>query len=325
MTFVNRNNDQMNNKLAALDIGTNSFHLIVVSVSPAGEFKIIDRERIVIRLSEGKVGDNKVISPNKIEEAISVLEKLKGIAGSHNATLNATATSAVRESSNKNEFLEKVFARTGIQIKIISGLEEARLIHLGIQNAIPIFEKESLSIDIGGGSTELIIGKKGEILYSASLKLGAVRLSQMFFPTYILTDEKIDEARKLVKEFIAPVVTKIKDREIETVVGSSGTILNIGMMIKAMEDGGEEKNPNLNNFEFTLEDFQKIEKLVLSKKTPEERKNIAGLEERRVDVIPAGVIILSTIFKKLGIKKIRISEYALKEGIIFDLVDKLGI
>ena len=93
------------------------------------------------------------------------------------------------------------------------------------------------------------------------------------------------------------------------------------MMIQAMEDGEEEKNPNLNNFEFTLEDFQKIEKLVLSKKTPEERKSIAGLEERRVDVIPAGVIILSTIFKKLGINKIRISEYALKEGIIIDLMN----
>jgi len=313
----------MNKKLAALDIGTNSFHLIVVSVSPSGNIEIIDREREVIRLSEGNNGDDKTITPNSIERAISIIERVKKIAESHGATLKATATSAVRESSNKNEFIETVFERTGVQIVVISGDEESRLIHLGIQKALPIFDMESLSIDIGGGSTELIVGRKGEILYSNSLKLGAVRLTQKFFPDYILTDEKIEEAKKWVEGVISPIVKIIKERNIEIVVGSSGTILNIGMMIRALQKGNEDDNPNLNNFEFSVEDLQKIENMVLSKKSPEERKNIAGLEERRVDIIPAGVIILSTIFKKLEVKKIRISEYALKEGMIFDIIDKL--
>ena len=313
----------MNKKLAALDIGTNSFHLIVVSVSPSGNIEIIDREREVIRLSEGNNGDDKTITPNSIERAISIIERVKKIAESHGATLKATATSAVRESSNKNEFIETVFERTGVQIEVISGDEESRLIYLGIQKALPIFDVESLSIDIGGGSTELIVGKKGKILFSKSLKLGAVRLSQLFIPDYILTDEKIEEAKKWVEGEISSIVKIIKERNIEIVVGSSGTILNIGMMIRALQKGTEEDNSNLNNFEFSVEDLQKIENMVLSKKSPEERKNIAGLEERRVDIIPAGVIILSTIFKKLEVKKIRISEYALKEGMIFDIIDKL--
>ncbi len=315
----------MNKKLAALDIGTNSFHLIVVSVSPTGNFEIIDREKEVIRLSEGNIGDIKVIAPNSIERAISAINRFNKIAESHGATLRATATSAVRESSNKNEFLETVYEKTGVHIEVISGEEEARLIHLGVQKAVPIFNLESLSIDIGGGSTEFIVGKKGEIQYSNSLKLGAVRLSQMFFPNYILTDEKIGKARKLVEEVVAPVVSKIKNRNIETVVGSSGTILNIGMMIKALRDGEKGEYPNLNNFEFSADDLQEIESMVLSKKTQEERKSIAGLEERRIDIIPAGVIILSTIFKVLDIKKLIISEYALKEGIILDSINKLPV
>jgi len=313
----------MNKKLAALDIGTNSFHLIVVSVSPTGEFKIIDREREVIRLSEGNIGENKSISPNSIEKAISIINKFNKIAESHGAPLRAIATSVVRESSNKNEFIERVHETTGVKIEVISGYEEARLIHLGILKAVPVFNIESLSIDIGGGSTEFIVGKNGEIQYSTSLKLGAVRLSQMFFPNYILTDEKIEEVRKWTEEVIAPIVSKIKNRNIETVVGSSGTILNIGMMIKALRDGGKGENQILNNFEFSVDDLQEIEKMVLSKKTPEERKSIAGLEERRIDIIPAGVIILSTILKKLKVEKIIISEYALKEGMIFDIIDKL--
>ena len=310
-------------KLAALDIGTNSFHLIVVSVSPTGNFEIIDREREVIRLSEGYIGERKIISSNSIERSISIINKFRKIANSHEAPLRAVATSALRESANKNEFLQTVFKRTGVKVEVISGHEEARLIHLGIQKAVPIFNMESLSIDIGGGSTEFIVGKKGEIQYTNSLKLGAVRLSQMFFPNYILTDAKIEEAREWTEKVIAAIVTKIKNINIETVVGSSGTILNIGMMIRAIQNRGKETNSNLNNYEFSVDNLQEIETMVLNKKTPEERKSIVGLEERRVDIIPAGVIILSTILKKLEIKKIIISEYGLKEGIILDSLKKL--
>ncbi len=315
----------MNKKLAALDIGTNSFHLIVVSVSSTGNFEIIDREKEVIRLSEGNIGDIKEITVDSTNRAISAINRFNKIAESHGASLRATATSAVRESLNKNEFLEDIFNSTGVQIEVISGLEEARLIHLGILKAVPVFDLESLSIDIGGGSTEFIVGNKGEIKYSNSLKLGAVRLTQRFFPDYILTDEKINEARKWVEGVITPVISNIKSKNIEAIVGSSGTILNIGMMISALQGAEKGENPILNNFEFSVNDLREIETLVLSKKTPKERKSIAGLEEKRIDIIPAGVIIISEILKKLEAKKLIISDYALREGIILDSMDKLGI
>ena len=315
----------MYKKLAALDIGTNSFHLIVVSVLPSGNFEIIDREKEVIRLSEGNIGDIKTIQPQSMERAIEAINRFKKIADSHNAIMRATATSAVREALNKNDFIAAVQKRTGVEIEVISGLEEARLIYLGILKAVPVFNIKSLSVDIGGGSTEFIVGENGKICYSNSLKLGAVRLTQRFFPDYVLTNERIEQAKKWVEGVITPIVSSIKSQNVELFVGSSGTIMNIGMMLQAAKGEGNKENPILNNFEFTADDLFEIEGKILRKKTAETRKTIPGVEEKRVDIIPAGVIIISTIFKLLKIKKMIISDYALREGIILDSMDKYDI
>ncbi|MBU0473810.1 MAG: Ppx/GppA family phosphatase [Bacteroidetes bacterium] len=315
----------MNKKLAALDIGTNSFHLIVVSVLPSGNFEIIDREKEVIRLSEGNIGDIKTVQPQSIERAVEAINRFKKIADSHDAIMRATATSAVREALNKNEFIAAVLKRTGVEIEVISGLEEARLIYLGILKAVPIYNTKSLSIDIGGGSTEFIVGESGKILYSNSLKLGAVRLTQRFFPDYVLSNERIAKARKWVEGVLAPILTPIKNQNVQIFVGSSGTIMNIGMMLQAAKGEGNKENPILNNFEFTADDLFEIEGKILRKKTAETRKTIPGVEEKRVDIIPAGVIIISTIFKLLKIEKMIISDYALREGIILDSMDKFDI
>ena len=118
--------------LAAIDVGTNSFHLIVVRIKEDGNFEIIDREREVIRLGEGSSGDIKLIKPDAEKRAIDALKRFKGIADSHNAHVRAVATSAVRESHNKNDFINNVYKKTGVEIEVISGFEEARLIYLGM-------------------------------------------------------------------------------------------------------------------------------------------------------------------------------------------------
>lgn len=310
--------------LAALDIGTNSFHLIVVSAFPNGKFEIIDREREVIRLSEGNTGDIKIIQPNSIERAVSAIDRFNEISKSHNADMRATATSAAREAGNRDEFRKIILNKTGVNIEIINGLEEARLIFRGIQNAVPIFDKKSLAVDIGGGSTEFILGKSGSINFATSLKLGAVRLTQQFYPNGILSEQTIDAIRQWVEGEITPLLHKMYVSAIDAFVGSSGTILNVGMMILARRNSGN-SNITLNNFEFSVAELFEIENEVLSRKTSEERLTIPGLEEKRADIIPAGVIILSTIFRMFNIKKMIISEYALREGIILDSMDKLGI
>ena len=316
----------MNNnyKLAALDIGTNSFHLIVISATSADNFEIIDRVREVIRLSERSTDKIKNIQAAAIERAVEAINRFKNIAEKHGAILRVTATSAVREASNKDEFVKTIFDKTGIQIEVISGFEEARFIYLGIQKAIPIFDKTCLAIDIGGGSTEFILGKEGEIEFADSIKIGAVRLTQKFFPDHIITDQRVEATRKWVEDEVSKIATNLSQSEIEVYVGSSGTITNAGLMIEAKRKGFVSENLILNNFEFSADELFEIEKEILSKKTLEERIAIPGLEEGRADIIPAGIIIISTISRVLKIKKMIISGYALREGIILDSLDKLG-
>ena len=309
--------------IAAVDVGTNSFHLIVVQTKPDGNFEIIDREREVIRLGEGNIGDIKIILPEAMERAVNALKRFKGIADSHDAPVRAVATSAVRESSNKNELIKKIFDETGVEIEVISGYEEARLIYLGILKSVPVFDKKTLVIDIGGGSTEFLIGENGKTLFSVSLKLGAVRLAQKFFDNYELTQDSIKECRNWVHGEIFNAAESAKRIGFDICVGSSGTIMATGSMIEALIKGRKEENFILNNYEFTKNDFFEVRDEVLKKKTAERRKKIPGLDEKRADIIPAGIIILEEIITQFGLERITISAYALREGIILDSMQKL--
>jgi len=314
--------DMSQQNLAAIDIGTNSFHLIVVRVKEDGNFEIIDREKEVIRLGEGSAGDIKIIKPEAFKRAFDALKRFKGIADSHNAIIRAVATSAVREAHNKNDFMEQVFAKTGINIEIISGIEEARLIYLGVLKAVPVFDKKILAIDIGGGSTEFLIGKKGEPVFSVSMKIGAVRLTQKFFPDFQVNKDRINDCSDWIEGELYQPANTIKKKKFQVCVGSSGTIMSAGLMISALKNNSSSGNGILNNFVFTKEELYEIEKEVLSRKTVEKRKKIPGIDDKRAEIIPAGIIILSTIFKLFELDKITISGYALREGIIIDILQK---
>ncbi len=308
--------------LAAIDVGTNSFHLIVVKINEGGNFEIIDREKEVIRLSEGSSGDIKFINPEAMTRAITALKRFKGIADSHNSEIRAVATSAVRESHNKNEFISKVFNETKIEIEVISGYEEARLIYLGILKAVPIYNKKALVFDIGGGSTQFVVGNKCKIIQSATLKNGAVRLAQKFFPDYEITNQRHKDCRKWVEGEIFHAAELMKKEGFSMCAGSSGTIMSAGLMIQAIRKDAASNQTILNNFEFTKDELKVIEKEILTRKSVEKRKKIPGLDEKRADIIPAGIIILSTIFDLFELDKMTISGYALREGIIIDTLQK---
>lgn len=311
----------MGRKLAAIDIGTNSFHLVVVEITNSGNFEIIDSVKEVIRLGEGSSGDIKFITEESIQRAINGLNKFVGIAKSHNAEIKAVATSAVRESTNKIEVIKKIYKESGIKIDVISGIEEGRLIYLGVLQAVPVYDKRVLCIDIGGGSTEFVLGYKGKILYANSLKLGAVRMTKKFFSQGIVTQDAIARCVEWVEGVLYPVVRELNQYKIDMVVGSSGTIMAAGLMIKAMEEGSI-STAILNNYKFNKKSLLKISKQILESKTTSQRKKIKGLDPKRADIIPAGMIILSTIFKEFNISQMTISGYALREGIIFDTLNK---
>ncbi|MCX7797500.1 MAG: Ppx/GppA family phosphatase [Melioribacter sp.] len=310
--------------LAAIDIGTNSFHLIIVKIRNNGNFDIIDREKEVIRLGEGSRGDIKFILPEAMNRGLECLKRFKGIAESYNAKIRAVATSAVRESHNKNEFIQKVQQEIGIDIEVVSGFEEARLIYLGVLKALPVYDKKILLIDIGGGSTEFLIGEKGNQIYSNSLKIGAVRLANKFFPDFVITEKGVLECKKWVEGEIFTVTNQIEKLGFEMVVGTSGTIMAVGQMINVIERKNFNSLTTLNNFTFTKDELKSITKEILKRTTAERRKKVPGMDEKRADIIPAGIIILQTIFDLLKLDKMTISGYALREGIIIDTLQKYG-
>ncbi|MCB1179572.1 MAG: Ppx/GppA family phosphatase, partial [Leptospiraceae bacterium] len=305
--------------LAAIDLGTNSFHLIIVKVKPDGSFESLGKEKESVRLGSGTSQDE-VITPDAIDRGIQCLKRFKGLAEVQNAEIRAVATSALREAKNRDVFIKRAEKELGIHVEVISGFEEARLIYFGILQGLPVYDKRILMVDIGGGSTELLVGKKGEIEFANSLKLGAIRMTTKFFHGDPDRPEEKKQCKLYVQGMISPYKREIERLEPEVIIGSSGTIQSIASMIIAER---KETPPRiLNNVTFSAEELYKIRSVIDSADTLKKRTKIPGLDTKRADIIAGGSIILEEIFKKFNFKNMVVSDYALREGIIYDTIKK---
>lgn len=311
-----------NNRIAAIDIGTNSFHLVIVDVQPDGSFKLLDKQREVIRLGSHKGEDLSLISEGEIEKAIDILKNYKMLAEHYGASIRAVATSAVREADNKDKFVKAIKEKTNIDIEVVDGRTEAKLIFYGIMNAIDVSDKNVLCIDIGGGSSEFIYAEKGNPLITESVKIGAVRLSKKFFPEFILKKEAVEACHSYVEAQISYIKYLIEGKKIDQVIGASGTIVAAAILVQELFN--KPKRKSINKLSFTAEELNFVYKEVIGRKTPAERVSLPGMELKRADIIPAGLIILKTVFDVFEIKHITLSEYALREGIIYDTILKLN-
>lgn len=307
--------DKNNYRIAAIDIGTNSFHLIIAELSKNKKIKLLDRARVFLRIGNIKKDGVNIISSQDIDAAVNVLINFKQMAELYKAKISAVATSAVRESSNNKEFVKIVFEQTGIKINIIDGTTEAKLIFLGMKNALDLDGSKVLGIDIGGGSTEFIYAVDNKVKYAESLKIGAVRLSNIFFSKYIISKSSISDCENYVEDLIRKQIELTSISKIDFAVGSSGTVDTICLIKSNQTEGSERKK--LNGYEFSYDDFKNIYDLLMNLKSPEERMLVPGLEAKRADIIPAGLIILKKIFQVFNINKMVLSEYALREGVVF--------
>jgi exopolyphosphatase/guanosine-5'-triphosphate,3'-diphosphate pyrophosphatase len=305
--------------IAAIDVGTNSFHLITATVNNRGMLTVQQREKESVRLGSSTGKDMKELSPDAIERGVNTLKQFAKLARSLKAEIYAVATSAVREADNKYEFIDRVKMEAGIDVSVISGAEEGRLIYIGAIHALPIFNKQSLVIDIGGGSTETIIGLKGDTQFVHSAKLGSIRITKNFFPDYISSKSKLQECRDFIKGIWSPILKRVKDNGFETVVGASGTITNIVMIAHALK--GERIPDITNGLAANKKDLLEAISIIVNAKTPEERSMIPGMDPKRADIILGGALILERAILDLDIKQIILSSYALREGIVFDVFD----
>ena len=305
--------------LAALDIGTNSFHLVVARLLDNG-FEIVTREKETVRLGHGG-GDMKELSADAIDRGISSLRRMQRVAASHGAKVRAVATSAVREAENADVFLTRARREAKIDVEVISGLEEARLIHLGVLQAVPVFDQRMILVDIGGGSTEVLVGERGETLAARSFKLGAVRLTDRFFPSGTISNESVRDCRSYTRSILATFEREVEDFGFDVTIASSGTAETIARMIHAARD--DTPLHTFNRFEFTVNELQSVIETLLKKKTSDDRRGVPGLDPGRADIIVAGTLVLESVADIYGIKRFVFSEAALREGVLLDTIARL--
>ena len=305
--------------LAALDIGTNSFHLVVARVLDNG-YEVVTREKETVRLGHGG-GDMKMLSSDAIDRGIGALSRMQRIAAAHNAPVRAVATSAVREAHNSDEFLTRARSEAKVDIEVISGLEEARLIHLGVLQAVPAFEQRLILVDIGGGSTEVLVGERGETLAARSFKLGAVRLTDRFFPGGTTNSDSVRDCRSYTRSILATFERDVEDLGFDIAIASSGTAESICRIIHASRDDTELHT--FNRFEFTVSELQSVTESLAKKKTSDDRKSTAGLDPARADIIVAGALVMEGVADTFGIKSFVFSEAALREGVLLDTIARL--
>ena len=343
--------------LCAVDMGTNSFHMVIVKADAGGNVVVVEQMKEEVRILGG-AGSFNVILEDKEAEAISVLKRIQNIAVSKACdAVRLVGTSAVREARNGNAFLRHVQEETGLQVEVISGQEEARLVYLGAMQAVPIRDKDVLVVDIGGGSTEILYGQRGKPAFAISLQLGHLRLFEQCIGPLAedghIPAERIQECRSTVqlvlnetgiKEDLEGLVGGRMSEHIDVAVGCSGTIERVGAMVSAMNAGREgglldvsaeaaglaeprskvlyTVYDNLEEGKFTRQGLADLVGALSSCKTRKERSSLPGMNLKRVDLIVTGALILEGIMDYLQLDSMTVSPFALREGIIFDTLTK---
>ena len=300
---------------AAIDIGTNSVHLLVARVDDDGGFEILTREKETVRLGSGG-GDMRSPSRDAVDRAVGALDRYRILAETYGASVHAVATSAVREAADRDEIVRRFRREAGVDVEVISGVEEARLIHLGAIQAVPVFDRQIVLVDIGGGSTELLIGREGVVLGARSVKLGAIRLTDRFFPGGVVSKGSVKECRRYIDSFLSSVARDIRVLGFDIGVGCSGTIATVAEMIEHQK--GRTAGRSVNNVEITHRDVRDVVEVLARTTKPKDRLAIPGLDARRADIIVAGAVLLERLFDLIGIDSMLVSEYALREGVLLD-------
>ena len=288
-------------RLAAIDIGTNSIHMIIVNVRADLSFEVIDQEKVMVRLGAGGL-DGRLLTTDAMTAALQALSKFRLLTERHGVDeVLATATSAVREARNGGDFLRRIAHTTGIQARVISGVEEARLIHLAAVYGVDVGRARAVVIDIGGGSVEITHGSATDIRSSKSFKLGAIRLTERFVRTDPLSSR---DERKLVRHIRGEIdrhCAQIASVGFDQVIGTSGTIVSIGTIAAAATAGTAPDE--IRNVRVPAKQIRNVRKRMVDLSL-RERLGVPGLDPRRADLAVAGSILLDTVLTRLGADEI---------------------
>lgn len=304
--------------LAALDIGSNSIHLVVVETDAEKPFRVLANGKEMVRLGRSVARDGS-ISPDAMSRALAAIELFALRARSYGASeILAAATSATREAANREEFLARVLDQTGIHIDLLSGIEEARLIALAVAaRERPRARAKTLAIDIGGGSTELALLRGPHPEDLISLKLGAVRLTERFVSSDPISDKQLKRLRAELRGVIAPRAAEVKRTGFDACYGTSGTINTLAATLAHKRSGTVQSSgePQSSGLPIRISELRALN-AELCTMDLEARAKLPGVSRARAEILVAGGQLLEALMESLSIEVLRTSEWALREGMV---------
>lgn len=304
-----------------IDIGTNSVRLLVVRLNPNHSYSILSRQKQQIRLGEGEFAEC-MVQPEAIERLVVVCKKFTELSLTFSTVeFVAVATSALREAANRNEILHILRQEARLDVRIISGREEARLIYLGVASGIHFGGRQAVFIDIGGGSTEIAVGGEQTYRYIESFPLGAIRLSNLCLPhqgNNPVSPAQYQKIRNHVRETIGNSVRKIRELRPALAIGSSGTIMNLA---EIAQKGLQKEGSNGHNT-LWLKDLQKVTASLCSLPLDLRRK-VPGMNPERADIIIAGAAILETFMREAGLDSVLTTGRGLQDGLLVDYLSRI--
>jgi exopolyphosphatase/guanosine-5'-triphosphate,3'-diphosphate pyrophosphatase len=306
--------------VAFIDIGTNSLRLLLVRINPNQSYTVLSDQKEVVRLGEGEFVEQH-LQLEAMQRAALVSRGFADMARLNGAEeIIAVATSATREAENRDEFLRLLKHEAKLDVHVVSGREEARLIYLGVSNSVHLGEKKALFIDIGGGSTEVVVGSQAGYDHLDSLKLGAIRLTSLFFvpdESGPVSPERYAVIQQYVRNTAVRTVQAISQYSLDFIVGSSGTIENLADI--AVQRFSKRRRQREDTVKFSQ--LQQVIEHLCSLPL-EERRRVPGINPERADIIIPGGAIIETLMHDLGIQELRVSDRGLRDGLLVDYLSR---
>ncbi len=309
-------------RIAAIDLGSNSAHLVIAEADSSGSFRVLDSEKILLRLAQA-LDEKGNFTEAGMEAAVSAFRQMKEIASSYTEQIRAVATFATREAKNHSVLLKRIHKATGITIEVIDGLEEARLEFLGAQQGLPLHGRRCLLVDIGGGSTEVMIadGDSAEFGFVVSARLGAVTFTNRYLQGRKQKKSAFDAMQKAISTQVN-LLPKAPKLSFDWAIASSGTAKALATICARFFQNDELSDPN--GYVFSVDHLSTLCTEFLRLGDAKRIRAQFGVDLKRAEILLAGSAILLGVSRRLGVKQWIVSTYSLREGLVVDSFRRLG-
>jgi exopolyphosphatase/guanosine-5'-triphosphate,3'-diphosphate pyrophosphatase len=303
-------------RLAVLDLGSSSFHLLVADAEPGGTIHRVGRERVMLRLGALITDDGK-IPRSAADIAVDTVEQMREDAREAGAErVIAVATAALRDASNGREVVQRLSEALGQRVRMVSGEEEARLIFRAIGQRLALGDERALGIDLGGGSLEIAAGARGEVRWERSLPIGSVRLHQELGRDDPLSEEQRAAITARVREMLAPLGERVERFAPDRAVAIGGTVRALYRLANALDED-EHRIPLDATLRRTDVDALALR---LGGSSHAQRRRMRGMSARRADLLPTGALVVQEIFRSLGLREVAVCDWGLREGVVLEAI-----